>query len=474
MSGSSALPDHFDPNPEIKSLLDRITSYYPKGIDPDLSRTRRLMHDLGDPHLRLPPVIHVAGTNGKGSTIAYLRAMAEHAGLSCHVMTSPHLVRFNERFVVAGKQIDNDQLIETFSYVEHINQGQDITAFELITAVGFYLFSQYKADMTLLEVGMGGRLDATNVIAAPAVSIISVISRDHTKFLGETYAEIAAEKAGIIKPDCPVVIGPQIHPEVMPVFENIAANHHAPLMMHGRDWSFDVLPDQILLHAGHDLWPLPHPNMVGDHQYGNAATAAVAMQIFEARTGLHIPLSSYEYGLTHAHWPGRLQKLSHGPLVDLLEQNETLDNWELWIDGGHNDSCGLALARQLRIWRDQDPSQPPSPIYLILGMITTKEPAEFVADLWPFAAAIYTIPIPQQELSFTADQLAEKINALNARSTRAALPPIFPSENAAAAIAHILTTHAAQPLSTSLTAVSPKILITGSLYLMGHILENHS
>lgn len=476
--GCANLPDHYDPNPEIKELLDRITHYYPKGIDPDLTRTRRLMNDLGNPHLKLPPVIHVAGTNGKGSIIAYARAMAEQAGLSCHVMTSPHLVRFNERFVVGGAQIGDQDLIKAFEEVETINDGRDITAFELITAVGFYLFAQHKADITLLEVGMGGRLDATNVILNPIVSIISVISRDHTKFLGETYAEIAAEKAGIIKPHCAVVVAPQRHAEVFDVIQSMAHDRNAPLWRHGFEWSFDPLPERILLHEGGDLWPIPYPNLTGEHQWGNAATSALAMKLFSQQTGIPIPHRDMEQGIGQARWPGRLQKLSRGPLVDQLQQNGAASHWELWIDGGHNDSCGEVLAQQLKIWRTQDPS----PVYLILGMITTKEPAEFLADLTAHCAAIYTIPIPHQDLSFTADQLAEKIHALSART---ALPPIFPCENAAEAIAHSLKTHTAQHPPTNAGAPicslpsspsslsSPKILITGSLYLMGHILENH-
>lgn len=460
MIGSpDAMPDHFDPDPNVRALLDRITRYYPKGIDPDLTRTRRLMNDLGNPHLRLPPIIHVAGTNGKGSTIAYLRAIAEHAGMTCHVMTSPHLVQFNERFVVASKQIDNDQLIEAFSYVEHINQGQDITAFELITTVGFYLFSQHKADMTLLEVGMGGRLDATNIILSPTVSVINVISRDHTKFLGETYTEIAAEKAGIIKPNCPVVISPQIYPEVMPVFENIAQNHNAPISMYGQDWSFDVLPSQILLHSEHDVWPLPYPNLVGDHQFGNAVTAAVAMQIFENRTGLKIPTSSYEYGLTHAHWPGRLQKLSHGPLIDLLQKNQ-LNDWEIWIDGGHNDSCGQVLAQQIEKWAHTNKA----PVHIILGMITTKEPTEFTTPILPLVETVHTIAIPDQPLTYSAQDLAAKINSAQNLMNHL---PAEASEDVYQAINHIIESYRLNPTSPT----PQKILITGSLYLMGHILR---
>ncbi len=438
------MPDQFDPDPCLQTLLDRLTSYYPKAIDPNLDRTLRLLHDLGDPHLSIPPVIHVGGTNGKGSTLAYLRAITEAAGLTCHNMTSPHLVHFNERIVIAGQNITNTDFITLIEEVEEINNGQETTSFEIITAAGFLAFARAKADLTLLEVGMGGRFDATNVIPAPLASIITVISRDHTKFLGDTLDKIAFEKAGIIKDNTPCIIGPQIRAGlvagVMDVFEDVAAEHHAPLYRHGIEWSYDILPERFIVHTENNAFEFPRPNLLGDHQIGNAATAA--MTLLTIQNKLPVPLSAYDTGITHAKWPGRLQRLTQGPLVGMIPPHI-----ELWIDGGHNDSGGMVLRDQIKTWTAEDGK----PAHVILGMLNTKNPKEFADFILPHVTSAQAITIPDQPLSLSAEDLAGALQIPVSASIESAIQKICAGTKAPA-----------------------RILITGSLYLMGYILKDNS
>lgn len=438
------MPDQFDPDPRLQSVLDRLTTYYPRAIDPNLERTIRLLNDLGNPHLSMPPAIHVGGTNGKGSTVAYLRAIAAAAGLTSHVMTSPHLVRFNERIVISGDEISTPALIDLIEEVETVNAGRETTSFEIITAAGFLAFARTPANISLIEVGMGGRYDATNVIPSPLASIITVISRDHVKFLGDKLDGIAHEKAGIIKPNIPCIIGPQIRAGlvagVMDVFEDAAAEMNAPLYRHGLEWAYDVLPDRFILHTQSNMYELPKPNLLGIHQFGNAATAAMALLTIADR--VPVPLSAIEYGLTHATWPGRLQRITTGPLVASLPPSI-----ELWIDGGHNDSCGMILRDQSITWATEDNK----PLHVILGMLNTKNPVEFASFLLPNAASIQAITIPDQPLSFTAEELSTALGIPAALSLEAALQKIRADSPAPA-----------------------RILITGSLYLMGSILKDNS
>lgn len=435
------MPDQFDPDPRLQSVLDRLTTYYPRAIDPNLERTDRLLNDLGNPHLSMPPVLHVAGTNGKGSTLSFMRAVAEAAGLSCHVMTSPHLVRFNERIVLRGQEISTPDLINVIEEVEAANKGQETTSFEIITAAGFLALSRRPADLCVVEVGMGGRFDATNVISSPLATTITVISRDHVKFLGTDLAGIAREKAGIIKQNVPCIVGPQIRAGlvagVMDVFEDIANAHNAPLYRHGIEWGYDVLPYRLILHTQTNIYEFPKPNLLGDHQYGNAATAA--MTLLAVQDKLPLPLSAFEHGLTHARWPGRLERLTSGALVDLLPPHI-----ELWIDGGHNDSGGMILGEQASKWAAEDGK----PLHLILGMLNTKNPTEFANFLLPKTTSAQAITIPDQPLSLTADELAKSLNIPAASSLDAALRRIAENETKPA-----------------------RVLITGSLYLMGHILS---
>lgn len=441
---NKVLPDQFDPDPRLQTLLDRITTYYPRAIDPNLSRTEHLLSVLGNPHLSLPPFFHVGGTNGKGSITAYLRAVIEAVGQTCHVMTSPHLVHFNERIVVAGHEIETSDLIDLIEEVEAKNANAPTTSFEMITAAGFLAFSRKPADFCVIEVGMGGRFDATNVIPAPLASVISVISRDHVKFLGSALCGIALEKAGIMKSGAPCIIGPQtregLNAGVMGVFEDVAVEQGCPLYRHGFEWSFDVLPDRLLLHIETNIFELPKPNLLGEHQFANAATAAMALLTVQDKAPL--PLSAFEYGLTHAKWPGRLQRIVQGPLIEHLPSHI-----EVWIDGGHNDSCGMALETQLKNWRADDGK----PLHLVLGMLNTKNPKEFADFLMPYAESVQAITIPEQHLSLSNEELASQIGAKAVDSLDDAVRHVAATERSPA-----------------------RILITGSLYLMGRILAEHS
>ena len=437
------MPDQFDPDPRLQEILDRLTTYYPRAIDPNLTRTFRLLNDLGNPHLIMPPTIHVAGTNGKGSTVAFLRAVIEASGKTCHVMTSPHLVNFNERIVLAGKEISTTDLISVIEEVERVNNGQETTSFEIITAAGFLEFSRNIADFCVVEVGMGGRFDATNVIPPPMASVITVISRDHIKFLGGTLDAIAREKAGIIKNNTPCIAGPQIRAGlvagVMDVFEDVAAEMNAPLYRHGLEWAYDVLPESFVLHTQSNVFEFPKPNLLGDHQYANAATAAMALMTIQDKCP--VTLSAFEYGLTHAKWPGRLQRLTSGPLVDMLPPHI-----ECWIDGGHNDSGGMVLGAQADTWKTLDGKS----LHLIMGMLNTKDPVEFANFIVPKCSTAQAITIPDQPLSLTADELGSALNIKVASSFQSAIRNICQDEKSPA-----------------------RILITGSLYLMGTILKDN-
>jgi dihydrofolate synthase/folylpolyglutamate synthase len=438
--------------PDLDQLLDRLTTYYPRAIDPNLDRTFRLLHDLGNPHERLPPVIHIAGTNGKGSTLAAIRAVCAAAGISCHVMTSPHLVSFHERLVIAGTEITTEPLIDILLEVERINAGQETTSFELTTAAGLLAFSRSKADLCLLETGMGGRLDATNVVAEPLATVITVISLDHTQFLGTTLDAIAGEKAAIMKAGTPCIIGPQttegLQAGVMEVFENYAAKIGAPLYRHGYEWSYEITSQGFILHTGTDTYNFPRPNLLGAHQIGNAATAAMTLLTVQQNLPKPLTTTALDEGLTQIKWRARLQKLERGELMDALPEG-----WELWLDGGHNDTGGQVLAEQATAWESQDSK----PLHLVMGMLNTKDPRVFLKYLGPHAASMHAIEIPGQPLSLKADELA-------AAAHDAIGHEISTSPSALDAVRHIVAT----------SDKPARILITGSLYLAGDILKTNA
>ncbi|MCA8909022.1 MAG: bifunctional folylpolyglutamate synthase/dihydrofolate synthase [Rhodospirillaceae bacterium] len=412
---------------------------HPKKIDLSLGRMYRLLGELGNPHLKLPPVIHVAGTNGKGSTVAFLKAMLGAAGLHVHTYTSPHLVRFNERIGLAGAAIGDDALADVLDRCEQVNGGQPITFFEVTTCAAFLAFAEVPADMLVLEVGLGGRLDATNVIERPVATAITRISMDHMQFLGDTLAAIAGEKAGILKAGVPAVIGPQPDAEVRRTLAEAVARTGADGRIHGRDWTVDPLADGFRLTAGGSARTFAAPVLPGRHQLDNAATAVLCADCVLGPCGD----GAIRAGLAQAVWPGRLQRLSHGPAV-----SAAAPGWEVWLDGGHNDSAGEALAAWLE-------AAPLRPLLLVVGMLESKEPTAFLSPLARHADAIAVLHIPAQEASFPVAALADHARA--------------------AGIARVETVGSvAEAVALSAGLAGPgRVLITGSLYLAGAVLAEN-
>ena len=371
------MSDNTDP------VLARLTSLHPRLMDLSLDRLRGLLAKLGNPERRLPPVIHVAGTNGKGSTCAFLRAIGEAAGWRVHVFTSPHLVRFNERFRVAGEIVSDERLNATMAHIEAVNAGEPITLFEIITAAAFYMFAAVPADLCVLEVGLGGRGDATNVIPPPAATAIASISMDHKELLGDTLAIIAGEKAGIVKAGVPVAIGAQT-PEVIAVLLEHAARVGAPVFLRGRDWSIE--PFRYTDERG--CVTLPALGLAGAHQWDNAGIAIAAVHA----SGLAVPEAALSAGVAKAEWPARLQRL-HGRLVAMLPPD-----WELWLDGGHNPGAGEALAEHMRGWADW-------PVHVIAGLNQAKDGAGFLRPLLPHATTLWAIAEPNQHAAMPVEQV---------------------------------------------------------------------
>ncbi len=433
------------PAARIDGLIARLHGLHPRLIDLSLDRLIALLAKLGAPERHLPPVIHVAGTNGKGSTCAFLRAMAEAAGLRVHVYTSPHLVRFNERFRLAGSLVSDAVLAETLEEVEQVNADAPITVFEVITAVAFVLFARTPADLCVLETGLGGRGDATNVIAHPAATAITSISLDHREFLGETLAAIAAEKAGIMKPGVPVVIGAQPE-EAQRVLLDHAADRGAPVLLRGRDW--EVATGRYRDAAG--TLDLPAPGLLGAYQWDNAGIALAALRAatraatLRAGTvgaaGLGVPDRALAAGVGRAEWPARLQRLT-GHLAALLPPG-----WELWLDGGHNPGAGAVLAVQLASWADR-------PVHLVVGMKQAKDTAEFLRPLLAHAASVWAVAEPEQHLALPVAEIVAASGGV-AR----------PGPLVADALRRL-------PQETPRGGSPARVLICGSLYLAGEVLK---
>jgi dihydrofolate synthase/folylpolyglutamate synthase len=371
-------------------VLTRLMALHPKKIDLSLGRTLRMLELVGNPHLRLPPTVHVAGTNGKGSTVATMRACLEAAGLRVHVYTSPHLVRFNERIRLAGRLIDEDALLAVLEECERANGGEPITFFEITTAAAFLAFARHPADVLLLETGLGGRLDSTNVVTHPVAAAITPISLDHQAFLGDTITAIAGEKAGILKPGAAAVIAPQAA-EAEAVIEARAVAIGAPLYRWEREWRCRAAGTGMRYEGARWRLDLPLPSLPGQHQIGNAGTAIACL---EQLSGFDLPDSAIGDGLRRIDWPARLQRLRHGPLIDLLPPG-----WELWLDGGHNPGAGAVLADAAEDWRDR-------PLSMIVGMLNTKDASGFLAPMAPHARALYAVTIPGEENPHPADQIA--------------------------------------------------------------------
>ena len=415
-------------------ILERMMALHPKIIDLTLDRMFRLLGALGNPQNDLPPVIHIAGTNGKGSTQAMIRAGLEAAGKTVHAYTSPHLARFHERIRIAGALISEDALTAVLDECYAANGGENITYFEITTAAALLAFARTPADYTLLEVGLGGRLDATNVMDAVALSVITPVSIDHQQFLGDTLPQIAGEKAGIIKRRVPCVVGPQ-EDGALEVIEAKAAREMAPLQVYGQHWHVGVEAGRLVYQDERGLLDLPLPNLPGAHQVQNAGAALAALRQFGCDE------AACEAAVTSADWPARMQRLRNGPLV------EAAGEAELWLDGGHNEAAGAALASVLR-------GLPKRETHLICGMLKTKDVTGYLGHLAAEAAGLQAVSIPGEAATLSAAETAGAARQVGLEATEA--------ESVQAALETIVA-----------RAPQARVLICGSLYLAGAILREN-
>ena len=416
------------------AILNRMMTFHPKVIDLTLDRVHRLLAALGNPERHLPPVIHVAGTNGKGSTVAMIRAGLEAAGFSAHVYTSPHLAWFHERIRLAGELITEAALTDLLDECVRKNGTGEITFFEITTCAAFLAFARTPADYTLLEVGLGGRLDATNVVDQPALTIITPVSIDHQQYLGETLAEIAFEKAGIIKGGVPVIIGPQDEAG-MAVIEARALRLGAPVLAYGQHWHVHEEHGRMVYQDDNGLLDLALPNLPGLHQIHNAGAALAALR-FLGRSA-----AECEAAVTQAVWPARMQRLRQGPLV------ASAPGVELWLDGGHNPAGGLAVAATLA-------RMPERETHLICGMLNTKDVRGYMRPMASQATALHAVAIPGEK------------NTLPAETTRDAARAEGIKADVAGSVAEALAAIAA-------TSPQARVLICGSLYLAGTVLREN-
>ena len=428
------------------ALIARFLALHPKSIDLSLGRIERLLTLLGHPERRLPPVIHVAGTNGKGSTVAFMRAMLEAAGHRVHVYTSPHLVRFHERIRLGrlggGRFVDEERLVEALRRCEEANAGEPITVFEITTAAAFLLFADEAADVLLLEVGLGGRLDATNVVATPAAAVVTAVGRDHADYLGDTLSSVAAEKAGVFKPGCPAVIAPQDYEEADAVLRERAESAGAhPILVGAQDFSVHEECGRLVYQDESGLLDLPRPRLPGRHQFANAGTAIAALRA--AGFG-DLESAVYEAGMSRVDWPGRLQRLTNGRLASIAPPGS-----ELWLDGGHNPDGARAISAALADIEDRSAA----PLVLIVGMLGTKDAGGFLRHFAGLAREVIAVPITGQIGARPAEEVAAL--AREARITSSVQPGVE------AALASLHQTVWERP---------PRVLICGSLYLAGEVL----
>jgi dihydrofolate synthase / folylpolyglutamate synthase len=418
-------------------ILARLHGLHPKAIDLSLGRIERLLARLGHPERRLAPVVHIAGTNGKGSTLAMLDAMLQAAGCRVQRYVSPHLVSFAERILLEGRPIAEDELARVLDLCEQANGGAPITFFEITTAAAFMAFAARPADLLLLETGLGGRLDATNVIARPRLNALAPIALDHQSFLGETLPAIAFEKAGILKPGVPCIVGPQ-EPAALEVIQRRAGEVGAPLSIHSRDWAVRREDGRLRVDAGGHSLDLPLPALPGRHQIDNAGLAvACALALGD----LTPPEAAIAAGLEQVAWPARLQRLG-GPLARLLPAGS-----ELWLDGGHNPAAGTALAASL--------GGDPRPLHLVVGMLATKDARGFLAPFAGLARSLVTVPVPDEPASRDPSAMAAEAQTLGLDAQ--------PAPDVASAMAAI----------AARTDEPSRVLICGSLYLAGHVLRSH-
>jgi dihydrofolate synthase / folylpolyglutamate synthase len=430
--------------------IDRLLGIFPRGFDLSLDRIARLLDDLGRPQDRMPPVIHVAGTNGKGSATAFARTLIEEQGLSTHVHTSPHLVRWHERYRIGvpggrGKLVSDEALLDAVLRAERVNAGQPITVFELLTAVTFILFAENPADAAIIEVGLGGMYDATNVIAEPAVSLIMPIALDHQTWLGQTIEEIALAKAGIIKRGVPAVFGRQEEGAALDVLIDRAERVAAPYVVYGQDYLAHEENGRLIYQDDHGLMDLPLPALPGRHQYSNAGAAIRAVKA----AGFTVNEEIAARAMKNVTWPARLQRLRTGNLVALAPPGA-----EIWLDGGHNPHGGRAVAEAIAGFEERDAR----PLYMITGMINTKDPKGYFEAFDGLARKVYTVGIRNSDA--TIDPVALAHDAAEAGLNAA------PVESAADALAQISALAKGDDRA-------PRILIGGSLYFAGNILEEN-
>jgi dihydrofolate synthase / folylpolyglutamate synthase len=431
--------------PTTDELLAELKALHPRRMDLSLGRIEALLAKLGNPQDRLPPVIHISGTNGKGSVAALLKAMLQAAGKRVHVYTSPHLVRFHERIELAGadgkaRAIGEAELVELLERIRRINDGGPVTFFEITTAAAFQAFAEHPADALILEVGLGGRLDATNVVARPVLTVITPISMDHADWLGDSIALIAREKAGILKPGVRAVIARQPE-EALAVIRSVASAVQAPLIVWGEDYEAFEQRGRLVYQSAHRLMDLPLPALMGHHQVANAGSAiAAALQLKE----LGITDASVERGLVEVRWPARMQRLDNGPLSRLLAPGS-----ELWLDGAHNPAGAEAIAQTLAELEERAPK----PVGLVVGMMGKKDAAAFLAHFRGLVRRVVTVPNPVSHEAAHEPAALAKVAASVGLAADAA-------PDVEAALARLQKIDG-RPL---------RILICGSLYLAGHVL----
>lgn len=430
---------------DVETVLAQIANRRPVIVDLSLDRVTAALSRLGDPHKKLPPVFHVAGTNGKGSTIAFLRAILEAAGKSVHVYTSPHLVRFNERIVLAGNEISDKKLIDALNRTDAAMGDDMLTYFETTTCAAFLAFAETPADFAIVEVGLGGRLDATNVIDAPLATIVAPVDLDHQAFLGDTIDEIAREKAGIFKRGRPAVISAQ-SPDAMATLQQCAHKTGAPIHAFGEQWSTLSEHGRLIFQDDDGLCDLDPPRLTGAHQLENAGTAVAAIRA----SSVDVTDEQLSTGIAAAQWPARMQRLTHGPLIDLV-MDLTGETPDLWLDGGHNPHAAIAIAR---VMADLE-TRKARPLIMISGMQTNKDASGYFAQFVGLAAEVFCIAADQDSALPAADlaQAAQRAGLKARVGTRI--------ENA---VRQACADNKNEP---------PRILISGSLYLAGEVLREN-
>lgn len=429
--------------------IERLMSLHPKGFDLSLDRIRRLLARLDNPERHMPPVIHIAGTNGKGSAAAFSRALLEASGRSVHVHTSPHLVNWHERYRIGGRDggdlVSDAMLADAVRRVADANRGETITVFEILTAVMFVLFSENPADAAVVEVGLGGRFDATNVIDDPAVSVIMPVSLDHEAYLGDRVELIAAEKAGIIKPRRPVVIGAQEYDAARDVLVDTAARLGCPVHIYGEDFLAYEENGRLIYQDETGLLDVSLPRLSGRHQFANAAAAIAAVRA----AGFEVGHSAVDRAMGAVDWPGRMQRLPMGRLQELAPEGA-----EIWIDGGHNPGAGSAIAEALA----EQEERVPRPLFLISGMINTKDQTGYFRAFEGMARHVFTVPVEHSDAGVPAAELSAR-----AQEAGLSAEPVSSVANALMLLRE----------TWSEDEAPPRILICGSLYLIGAVLAEN-